>query len=465
MEETKKETEELKVEEQGQIVAAIDIGTTKIVAIVGEKNSDNTLRILGMGKSKSLGVKRGVVQNIEKTINSIETAINIAENEAEVKIDEVFIGIAGQHVRSMKNRGYIIRENDDNEISKEDINHLVSDMYKLPVNSGEEILHVLPQSYIVDDEFDVEPIGMHGRKLEGNFHIVIAQTTSAKNIKKCIKKAGLKDKDLILEPIASSDAVLTEDEKEVGVVMVDIGGGTSDMAIYYDKKIVHTAVIPFGGDVITKDIKKELGIIEADAEKLKVNHGSALPEAVNPNSFITIRGISNRPDKEISQKFVAEIINARMVEIIGAIEYQIELTGLSTKLGAGIVLTGGGALLNNLRQLMAFKTGMDIRIGTPNTLLVDNLNEELNKTMYATSIGLIIRGFNVLENNMIINNIWDKSGYISEEEKEEEKQEALSKKEEKKKKKEKKKEENEVGFGTRLKDKLMDILTDTDKDL
>ena len=452
------------VENRGQIVAAIDIGTTKIVAIVGEKNNDNTLRILGMGKSKSLGVKRGVVQNIEKTINSIETAIKLAENEAEVEIDEVFIGIAGQHVRSMKNRGYIIRENDDNEISKEDINHLVSDMYKLPVNSGEEILHVLPQSYIVDDEFDVEPIGMHGRKLEGNFHIVIAQTTSAKNIKKCINKAGLQDKELILEPIASSDAVLTEDEKEVGVVMVDIGGGTSDMAIYYDKKIVHTAVIPFGGDVITKDIKKELGIIEADAERLKVNHGSALPEAINQNSFITIRGISNRPDKEISQRFVAEIINARMTEIIGAIEFQIESTGLSNKLGAGIVLTGGGALLNNLKQLMAFKTGLDIRIGTPNTLLVSNLNDELNKTMYATSIGLIIRGFNVLENELIINNIWDKSGFETEE-KEEKK--PISKKEERRKKKEEKKEktENEVGFGVKLKDKLMDLLTDKDQDL
>ena len=452
------------VENKGKIVAAIDIGTTKIVAIVGEKNKDNTLQILGMGKSKSLGVKRGVVQNIEKTINSIETAIKLAENEAGIEIDEVFIGIAGQHVRSMKNRGYIIRENDDNEISKEDINHLVSDMYKLPVNSGEEILHVLPQSYIVDDEFDVEPIGMHGRKLEGNFHIVIAQTTSAKNIKKCINKAGLQDKELILEPIASSDAVLTDDEKEVGVVMVDIGGGTSDMAIYYDKKIVHTAVIPFGGDVITKDIKKELGIIEADAERLKINHGSALPEAINQNSFITIRGISNRPDKEISQRFVAEIINARMTEIIGAIEYQIESTGLSTKIGAGIVLTGGGALLNNLKQLMAFKTGMDIRIGTPNTLLINNLNAELNKTMYATSIGLIIRGFNVLDNDVAINNIWNKSNFEAEE-KEEEK--PISKKEERRLKKEKKKKtsENEIGFGVRFKDKLMDLLTDKDPEL
>ena len=459
MEETKQESGEVKVEDQKQIVAAIDIGTTKIVAIVGEKNKDNTLRILGMGKSKSLGVKRGVVQNIEKTINSIETAIKLAENEAGVKIEDVFIGIAGQHVRSMRNRGYILRENDENEISQKDIAHLVSDMYKLPVNSGEEILHVFPQSYIVDGEFDVEPIGMHGRKLEGNFHIVIAQTTSEKNIKKCINKVGLKDKGLILEPIASSDAVLTEDEKEVGVVMVDIGGGTSDMAIYYDKKIMHTAVIPFGGDVITKDIKKELGIIEADAERLKVNHGSALPEAVNPNSFITIRGISNRPDKEISQRFVSEIINARMTEIIGAIEYQIELTGLSSKLGAGIVLTGGGAQLENLRQLMAFKTGMDIRIGTPNTLLINNLNEELNKTMYSTSIGLVIRGFDVLENDMIINNIWDKSSNIEEEVEEE----IISNKKEKKK--EKKKAENEIGFGVKLKDKLMDLLTDKDQDL
>ena len=460
MEQSEKEMEEvkeIKVEKQRQIVAAIDIGTTKIVAIIGEKDDENKLRVLGMGKAESLGVKRGVVQNIDRTISSIAKAVELAENAAGVKIEEVFVGIAGQHVRSMKNRGYILRESVEDEITGEDINRLVSDMYKLPVNSGEEILHVLPQSYIVDEEFDVEPIGMHGKKLEGNFHIVVGQITSAKNIKKCINKAGLKNRDLILEPIASSHAVLNEDEKEVGVVMVDIGGGTTDIAIYYDKKIIHTAVIPFGGDVITKDIKKELGIVENDAEKLKKAHGSALPEAVNPNSFITIKGISNRPNKEISQKLVAEIINARMSEIIGAIEFQIEQTGLVKKLGAGIVLTGGGAQLSHLRQLMAFKTGLEIRIGHPNKLLVTDLGEELNQTMYSTSVGLLLNGFDVLDNKTIINNIWDKSD--SEKEAKEETPDLEDKKEKKQKE-----EKTGPGFGVKLKTRLMDMLTDKDQE-
>jgi len=458
MEQSETKVEEVKAEKQRQIVAAIDIGTTKIVAIIGEKDDEGKLIVLGMGKAESLGVKRGVVQNIDRTISSIKKAVELAQNAAGVEIEEVFVGIAGQHVRSMKNRGYILRESLEDEITREDINRLVSDMYKLPVNSGEEILHVLPQSYIVDEEFDVEPIGMHGKKLEGNFHIVVGQITSAKNIKKCINKAGLKNRDLILEPIASSYAVLSDDEKEVGVVMVDIGGGTTDIAIYNDKKIIHTAVIPFGGDVITKDIKKELGIVENDAEKLKKAHGSALPEAVNPNSFITIKGISNRPNKEISQRLVAEIINARMNEIIGAIEFQIEQTGVAKKLSAGIVLTGGGAQLSHLRQLMAFKTGLEIRIGHPNKLLVTDLGEELNHTMYSTSVGLLLKGFDVVDDKVIINNVWDKA------EVEKEPKEELISEEEDKKEKKKKEEKKGPSIGFRIKDRLMDLLIDKDQE-
>jgi len=384
--------------QKDQLVAAIDIGTTKIVALVGRVNENNRLEVLGMSKTVSKGVKRGVVLNIEETVNAIETTVAEAQKISGIKFEDVFVGIAGQHIKSIRTRGYINRDSYEDEITRDDISRLVTDMYKIPVEIGEEIIHVLPQNYIVDSETGVKnPIGMSGKRLEANFHIVIGQVASAKNIEKCINRVNLNVKQLILEPLASSDAVLTEDEKEAGVVLVDIGGGTTDVAVYYDDIIRHTAVIPFGGNVITRDIKEGCSILARQAESLKVQFGSALGDLAQDDKVVTIPGISGRDPKEISFKSLAYIIQSRMEEIIDAVIYEIESSGYIDKLSAGVVITGGGAMLRHLPQLVKFRTGMDVRIGYPNEKLSSEKNEEVNQPMYATSIGLLLKGAEFLK--------------------------------------------------------------------
>ncbi|MFA5818310.1 MAG: cell division protein FtsA [Bacteroidales bacterium] len=381
-----------------QYVAAIDIGTTKIVAIVGKKNENGKIEILGLSKAPSKGVKRGVVLNIEETVTAIQTTVEDVQKRSGILFSEVFVGIAGQHIKSMKNRGYIMREAYDDEIQKEEVFKLIEDMHKIHIDIGEEIIHVIPQNFIVDNETGVKsPIGMCGRRLEANFHIVIGQVAAAKNIEKCIRKANLTVKDMILEPLASSDAVLTEDEKEAGVVLVDIGGGTTDVAVYYDNIIRHTAVIPFGGNVVTKDIKEGCAILQRHAEQLKIQYGSALGDIAPEDKVVSIPGISGREPKEISFKSLAYIIQSRMEEIIDAVNFEIQNSGYADKLAAGVVITGGGALLKHLPQLMKFKTAMDVRIGLPNEHLAGSAKNEINQPMYATSVGLIMRGFDYLE--------------------------------------------------------------------
>lgn len=386
----------MKIKEQ--YVAAIDIGTTKIVAIVGTKNENDKIEILGLSKAPSKGVKRGVVFNIEETVNAIETTVDDVQKRSGIVFSEVFVGIAGQHIKSMKSRGYITRDAYDDEITKEEVFKLIGDMHKIHIDIGEEIIHVIPQNFIVDNETGIKsPIGICGRRLEANFHIVIGQVAAAKNIEKCIRKAGLTVKDMILEPLASSDACLTEDEKEAGVVLVDIGGGTTDVAIYYDNIIRHTAVIPFGGNVITKDIKEGCAILHRHAELLKIQYGSALGDIAPEDKVVSIPGISGRDPKEISFKSLAYIIQSRMEEIIDAVNFEIQNSGYSDKLAAGVVITGGGAMLRHLPQLMKFKTAMDVRIGLPNEHLTGSSKNEINQPMYATSVGLIMRGFDFLE--------------------------------------------------------------------
>lgn len=381
-----------------QIVAAIDIGTTKIVAIVGKKNENGRIEILGLSKALSKGVKRGVVLNIEETVQAIQTTVEDVQKRSGIMFSEVFVGIAGQHIKSMKNRGYITRDAYEDEIRKEEVFRLIEDMHKIHIDIGEEIIHVIPQNFIVDNETGVKsPIGMCGRRLEANFHIVIGQVAAAKNIEKCIRKAGLTVKDMILEPLASSDAVLTEDEKEAGVVLVDIGGGTTDVAVYYDDIIRHTAVIPFGGNVITKDIKEGCAILQRHAEQLKIQYGSALGDLAPEDKVVSIPGIGGRDPKEISFKSLAYIIQSRMEEIIDAVNFEIQNSGYADKLAAGVVITGGGAMLKHLPQLMKFKTAMDVRIGLPNEHLAGSGRNEINQPMYATSVGLIMRGFEYLE--------------------------------------------------------------------
>ena len=382
----------------GELVVGLDIGTTKICAIVGQKNEFGKIEVLGMGKAESAGVTRGVVSNIEKTVQAIKDAVTEAENKSGVDIKVVNVGIAGQHIKSLQHRGIIVRKNTIDEISREDIARLIEDMYKLVMAPGESIIHVLPQEFTVDNETGIkDPIGMAGVRLEANFHIITGQITAAANINKCVLKANLEATDLILEPLASAEAVLSDEEREAGVVLVDIGGGTTDIAIFHEGIIRHTAVIPFGGNSITEDIREGCTVMKTHAEMLKVKFGSALADENQETEIISIPGLRGREPKEVSVKNLAYIIQARMEEIIEHVHYEIKSSGFEKKLIGGIVLTGGGANLKHLCQLVEFITGMDARVGYPNEHLAKSNVDEIKSPMYATGIGLVIKGIKNLE--------------------------------------------------------------------
>jgi len=395
---------------QNEYVAAIDLGTTKIVTLIGKKNDNGKLQIVAHSKAPSTGVKRGVVLNIEETVASIQRTVEDVQLKSGIIFGDVFVGIAGQHIRSVRNRGYINLSAEKDMIDLDDVQKLVDDMFKIPTEIGEEILHVLPQNFIVDNESGIKnPVGMSGKRLEANFHIVIGQTASAKNIEKCVNRVDLNVTDLILEPLASAEAVLTDDEKEAGVVLVDIGGGTTDVAVYFDGIVRHTAVIPFGGNVITNDIKEGCSILQRQAEQLKVQFGSALGDIAPEDKIVTIPGISGREPKEISFKSLAYIIQSRMEEIIDYVTFEVENSGYADKLSAGIVLTGGGSLLRHLSQLVKFKTGFDVRIGYPNEHLTADSTEEINTPTYSTGIGLVIKGFEHIESYNRLHNETDET--------------------------------------------------------
>jgi cell division protein FtsA len=379
--------------EKEKLITAIDIGTTKIVAIAGLVTDDGKVKVLGMGKSPSRGVKRGVVLNIEETAAAIQEAVYHAQQISKITFSEVYVGIAGQHIKSMKNRHSKYIQAVDGEITQADLDELHIDMHNISMDAGEEIIHVIPQNYTVDQECGVkQPVGMFGKRLEANFHIVVGEVSSAKHIHRCIERSGLQVKQMILEPIASALAVLTNDEKEIGVAMVDIGGGTTDIAIYYDGILRHTAVIPFGSDVITRDVKDGCSILHRQAEKIKVQFGTALADTALEEQVISVPGVSGREPKLISIRFLSKIIQARMEEIIDYIVFEIENSGFASKLGAGITITGGGALLKHLRQLMSYKTSMDVNIGYPNRALFMD-NPEINSPIFSTSIGLLLDGY------------------------------------------------------------------------
>ena len=381
-----------------EIVVGLDIGTTKIACLVGRKTEHGKIEILGVGKAPSLGVTRGVVSNIEKTVQSIRAAVEEAEAKSGIEINVVNVGIAGQHIKSLQHRGMITRDTIDEEISQKDVDELIDDMYKLVMMPGEEIIHVLPQEYIVDREPGIkDPIGMSGVQLEANFPIITGQIAAAKNIFKCVNKAGLEVAELILEPLASSSAVLSEEEKEAGVALIDIGGGTTDIAIFHDGIIRHTAVIPFGGNVITEDIKEGCTIMHRQAELLKTKFGAALPQATQDNEIVCIPGLRGRDPKEISVKNLANIISARMSEIIEHIYFEIKNSGFDKKLIGGIVVTGGGSQLKHINQLMEFTTGIDSRVGYPNEHLSANTNINVTSPLFATGVGLVAKGFEQFE--------------------------------------------------------------------
>ncbi len=388
-------------QQKNDIAVGLDIGTTKIVVIVGRKNEYGKLEIIGVGKSKSLGVHRGVVNNIKLTIQSIQEAVTLAEEQSGIKIKNVTVGIAGQHIRSIHHADYITRAISEDMIDEKDIEKLKNQVNSLTMQPGEEIIHVLPQEYKVDSQNETtEPIGLCGSRLEANFHVVLGQVPHITNIGRCVKAAGLNLVGLVLEPIASSRSVLTEDEKEAGVALIDIGGGTTDIAIFKDNIIRHTSVIPFGGNIITEDIKIGCSIIEKHAEKLKVMFGSAIPDENSENEVVAIPSINGREPKEISLKILASIIQARLKEIINSVNIELRTYGCDEqkkKLIAGIVLTGGGSNLKHIRQLMEYQTGIDVRIGNCESNFASKTPAELSKPEYATAVGLLLNGIDELQ--------------------------------------------------------------------
>lgn len=382
-------------------IVGLDIGTTKIACIVGEKMPNGKIEIRGYGKRDSIGVKRGMVVNIEDTVEAIKGAVAQASEQSKVNIKSVNVGIAGHHIKSLQHRGVLIRENADLEISDQELDKLKLDMYKIGTSPGEEIVNVIPQEYFIDGEpiGNQRPKGMLGNKLEANFHVIIGQTSAVKNIIKCIEHAGLEMENMILEPIASAAAVLGDDEKEAGVAIVDIGGGTTDIAVFYDSIIYHTAVIPLGGNIITEDIRQGCSIIRKHAEEIKVKFGSAVASENSDDEVVSIPGIRGREAKEISFKNLAGIIQARLEEIFDFVDSEIQKVNSEHKLIAGIVLTGGGAMMKHIRQLAEFKTGMEVRLGYPNENLANETSSDLESPMYSTGIGLVIEGLAKFENN------------------------------------------------------------------
>jgi len=384
---------------ENKYIAAIDIGTTKIACLIAKVNESEKCELMGMGVSESNGVWCGQVLNIGLTVKSIEEALAKAEEQAGVKVNKVSVGIAGKNIRCTQNRGFVNKDSNDSEFSHNDIEQLIKDQFKTMIQPGEEIIHVLPQDYYIDKTYPTDnPVGMIGKMLEANFHLVICKKDSINNIKKCIERVNLETEIIVLEPLASSDAVLYEDEKETGVILIDIGGGTTDIAIYNNKMIIHTAVIPFGGNVITNDIKTECGILERHAESLKKQFGEAIADYADSKKLIAVPGPKGREPKEIGVNFLAHLIQSRMEEIIDGILYEIEIAGVVGKKGFGIVLTGGGSQLKNLQQLVAFKSGMDVRMGYPNEYIEDNGIKNINNPMYSTAVGLLMKSIEIQNN-------------------------------------------------------------------
>ncbi len=382
---------------ESPIIVGLDIGTTKIAAIAGRKNEYGKLEILGFGRANSNGVQHGQVLNIDQTIKAIQAALeNCAQSNPDLEIKEVYVGIAGHHIKSLQTRGDIVRQDADLEITRAEIEQLINNQRKTFIPAGDQIIDVISQDFHVDSIQNIkDPIGYNGVKVGANFHIITGDRNAIRNINRAVDRSGLITKDLVLQPLASASAVMSEIDMEAGVAILDIGGGTSDLAVFYDGILKHTAVIPFGGENITNDIRLGLGVLKSQAEAMKVQFGSALADEAKANAYITIPGLKGMPAKEISVKNLASIIQARMGEILDFVTYHLKQVGLDHRaLNGGIILTGGGSQLKHLIQLTEYTTGLNARIGLPNEHLAANHIDELKKPMYATCIGLILKGYN-----------------------------------------------------------------------
>jgi len=387
--------------QEAPIIVGLDIGTTKIAAIAGRKNEYGKLEILGFGRANSNGVQHGQVLNIDQTIKAIQQALTACyDSNPDLEIKEVYVGVAGHHIKSLQTRGDMVRQTSDTEINHAEIEMLIENQRKTFIPAGDQIIEVIPQDFHVDNFQNIkDPVGFNGVKVGANFHIITGDRNAIRNINRAVERSHLKVKDLVLQPLASAAAVMSDVDMEAGVAILDIGGGTSDLAVFYDGILKHTAVIPFGGENITNDIRMGLGVLKGQAEAMKVQFGSALAEETKANAFITIPGLKGMPAKEISVKNLANIIQARMSEILDFVTYHLKQIGLDRMLNGGIIITGGGSQLKHLIQLTEYTTGLNARIGLPNEHLAANHIDELKKPMYATCIGLILKGYNDYEHN------------------------------------------------------------------
>jgi cell division protein FtsA len=373
-----------------QIVVGLDIGSTKVCAVVASIDEQEQVHILGVGKAQSDGLNRGVVVNIDKTVNAIRTAVEQAELASGIEVNSVNVGIAGDHIRSIRSKGVITINNKDKEITIRDVERLLEDCQRIMLPPDQQIIHVIPQEFVVDGQDGIsDPVGMSGMRMEAEVHIITGLVSAAKNIYRCVERAGYQVADIILEPLASSYAVLDKEEKEAGVVLVDIGGGTTDLAVFQDNTIRHTAVIAIAGKKVTDDIRVGLSVLDDQAEKLKHKHGECFVDMIEDDETITVPGIAGRPHKEITKSILAKIIQARMEEIMEIVAIEVKRSGYADTLSAGLVLTGGGSLIKNVCPLANEVLGMDAKIGRP-LGLAGGLIDEVNSPIYATGVGLVI---------------------------------------------------------------------------
>ncbi|MCU0411673.1 MAG: cell division protein FtsA [Bacteroidetes bacterium] len=374
------------------IAVGLDIGTTKVCAIVAspDVNHPGKMKILGIGKSTSEGLTRGVVTNIEKTVKSIESAVADAEAQSGVKITAVTVGIAGDHIQSFQSRGVVTINRPDNEVTQEDVDRLIEDTKRVALPPDRKIIHVIPQQFIVDGSDGIyDPVGMSGVRVEANVHIITGLVTAAQNIYRCVQRAHLHVNDMVLEPLASSYAVLEDEEKEIGVALLDIGGGTTDLAVFEERTIRHTAVIGIAGKKVTDDIRKGFGILTDHAERLKIEHGFAYEPAVTDNSPIVLPSIGGREANEIDKMLLCRVIQPRMEEILEFAGMEIKRSGYSRHLHAGVVLTGGGSLIKGTKELAGKVLGMPVKIGVPGGFS-SGLVREIENPIYATGVGLVM---------------------------------------------------------------------------
>ncbi|MCH3923979.1 MAG: cell division protein FtsA [Bacteroidales bacterium] len=400
MEKTEEKIQEM---EERKIVVGIDVGTTKIAVFIGEKigekeDGSDEIKIIGMGKTQSIGVERGIVKNIKDTVNSIKIAVEQAEKQADYKVKEAFVGIAGHHIKNQQHRGSMVIKDDNHIITADDIKKLIDEQYNISIPHGDQIIDIVPQNYSIDNEENImDPVGRIGKCVECNFNLITGEVNNIENLYRCVELAGYKVKNLILEPIASAEAVVNDVDKNEGVCLVDIGGGTTDMAIFHEGILRHTYVIPLAGNVITNDIKEGCTIIHTQAEALKIRFGDCVSTPNQEDEVITVPGLRGRDPKEISMATLTDIIKARVNMILDQVIFEIKTEEFEKKLIGGIVLTGGGAMIKHIAQLTEFKTGIATRIGAPEEHLTGDIIDEFKHPMHATGIGLVIKGFQYMK--------------------------------------------------------------------